>query len=79
MAFYQQDAGGNSGGQGGYGGSRGGFAPRQMIDVSSMGIKCAGCGTAITELPFQPSTDRPVYCRDCHRQRRQSYGGPRSF
>lgn len=57
----------SSGGMGGGGGMR---QPRQMVDVSSMGLSCAGCGTSITELPFQPSADRPVYCRDCNRNRR---------
>ncbi|MCD6528611.1 hypothetical protein J7K44_03200 [bacterium] len=31
---------------------------------------CADCGKEITELPFQPSPDRPVYCRECHAKRR---------
>ncbi|MCX6746193.1 MAG: hypothetical protein NTX00_04240 [Candidatus Parcubacteria bacterium] len=38
-----------------------------------MGLKCAECGIDITQLPFQPSADRPVYCRDCNRKRRQSF------
>ncbi|MAF81195.1 zinc-binding protein, partial [bacterium] len=25
---------------------------------------CADCGSE-TQVPFQPSGDRPVYCRDC--------------
>ncbi|MDP3794660.1 MAG: hypothetical protein Q8R13_01900 [bacterium] len=51
------------------------FAPRQtqIHDVSSMGLKCAECQTAITELPFVPSADRPVYCRDCNRKRKESF------
>jgi len=74
---YQQQSGG--GYRGGYnrggGGGGGGFsrAPRQMYDVTSMNLTCAQCGTAITELPFQPSSDRPVYCRDCNRQRREKF------
>ncbi|MFA4873654.1 MAG: CxxC-x17-CxxC domain-containing protein [Patescibacteria group bacterium] len=44
-----------------------------MYDVTSMNLTCAQCGTAITELPFQPSSDRPVYCRDCNRQRREKF------
>jgi len=32
---------------------------------------CADCGASITELPFQPIADRPIYCRDCHQKRRQ--------
>ncbi|HBV58247.1 MAG TPA: hypothetical protein DEB73_03250 [Candidatus Magasanikbacteria bacterium] len=51
--------------------------PRQMFDVTSMGLKCAECGVAITELPFQPSADRPVYCRDCNSKRRKSFGPSR--
>lgn len=35
---------------------------------------CAECG-ADTQVPFQPSADRPVYCRDCFRKRRDSRGG----
>lgn len=52
---------------------QGGFAPRQMFDVSAMGLKCADCDADITELPFEPKSDRPVYCRDCNRQRRQNF------
>ena len=48
-------------------------AQRQMFDVTSMGLKCAECGTDITQLPFEPSADRPVYCRDCNRARKQNF------
>lgn len=43
---------------GGFGGSR---APREreMHDVV-----CASCGTQ-TRVPFKPTGERPVYCRDC--------------
>lgn len=65
-------------GGGGFAPQGGGFAPRQMFDVSAMNLTCATCGVAITELPFQPSGDRPVYCRDCNAKRRQSFDrGPR--
>ncbi|NLY74621.1 MAG: zinc-binding protein [Firmicutes bacterium] len=33
--------------------------PRQMYQVV-----CSNCGVE-TEVPFKPSGDRPVYCRDC--------------
>ena len=33
--------------------------------------KCSECGKEITELPFEPSADRPVYCTDCWRKKRQ--------
>lgn len=34
--------------------------PREMYPA-----KCAACGCD-TEVPFRPSMDRPVYCRDCY-------------
>lgn len=48
---------------------RGPRAPRQMYSVN---VTCAQCGTQITELPFQPSGDKPVYCKDCMMARRNS-------
>jgi CxxC-x17-CxxC domain-containing protein len=32
-------------------------------------VKCANCGKQ-TEVPFKPSGDRPVYCRDCYMQKK---------
>lgn len=32
---------------------------------------CADCGKEITELPFNPALDRPVYCRECWAKRRK--------
>ena len=46
-----------------------GFAPRQMFKGN---WKCEECGAEITELPFEPSGERPVYCKDCNRKRRES-------
>lgn len=34
---------------------------------------CADCGAKITELPFEPSPDRPIYCRDCWAKRRARF------
>jgi CxxC-x17-CxxC domain-containing protein len=48
---------------------RGPRAPRQMYSVN---VACAECGTQITELPFQPSGDKPVYCKNCMMARRNS-------
>lgn len=53
------------------------FGQRKMYDVSHLGLKCASCGVAITELPFQPSSDRPVYCRECARKRNPRSGSSR--
>ena len=45
------------------GGSGGGFGgPREMHKAT-----CADCGQE-TEVPFQPSGDRPVYCRECYQK-----------
>lgn len=44
------------------GGGSGFRQRRQMYPVV-----CASCGKE-TEVPFQPSGDRPVYCSDCFRQ-----------
>lgn len=57
----------------------GGFRPRrELIDVSHLSLKCAECQTGIDKLPFEPNQDRPVYCRDCNRNRRNNFG-PRRF
>lgn len=36
-------------------------------------VKCSNCGKD-TQVPFQPSGDRPVYCRDCYMQKKNSQG-----
>ena len=71
---YSASGGGYSGGGGGY--ERG---PRQMYPAV-----CDNCGKE-TEVPFQPTSGKPVYCSDCFRERRAasgygggSYGGGRS-
>jgi CxxC-x17-CxxC domain-containing protein len=38
----------------------GGGRPREMHTVT-----CAECG-AETQVPFEPTEGRPVYCRDCY-------------
>ncbi len=47
---------------------RGGFrnAPREMFPAV-----CAECGQETT-VPFKPSEDKPVYCKDCFDKRRGS-------
>ena len=47
---------------------RGGRPQRQMFQVN---LKCAGCGAPITQLPFMPKGDSPVYCRDCYQKNRE--------
>lgn len=57
--------GGGGGRFGGGGGGRGGAGgpPKQLYPAV-----CAECGKT-TEVPFKPSGNRPVYCRDCFRAR----------
>lgn len=43
---------------------------KQMVQGS---WQCAECGAEITELPFEPSGDRPVFCRDCHSKKRDNF------
>ena len=54
-------------GGGGFGGG-GGFSnrPREMHKAT-----CAECKKEC-EVPFKPSGDRPVYCRDCFSKRKDS-------
>ncbi|OHA64762.1 MAG: hypothetical protein A2667_00685 [Candidatus Wildermuthbacteria bacterium RIFCSPHIGHO2_01_FULL_47_27] len=48
------------------------FGPREMVKGN---WKCSECGAEITELPFQPSGDRPLYCKECHAKRRNQRFG----
>ncbi|HOJ77552.1 MAG TPA: zinc-ribbon domain containing protein [Bacillota bacterium] len=41
-----------------------GRSERQMYQAT-----CSACGTTAT-VPFQPTGDKPVYCRDCFQSRR---------
>ncbi len=34
-------------------------------------VKCTNCGKD-TQVPFQPAAGRPVYCRDCYMQKKNS-------
>ncbi len=51
---------GGGGGGGGFGGGR----PREMFKAV-----CSGCQKEC-EVPFKPSGDRPVYCKDCFSKRK---------
>jgi CxxC-x17-CxxC domain-containing protein len=47
--------------------------PRQMFNVADMNLKCQDCGAPITELPFKPAADRPVFCFECNKKRRANF------
>jgi CxxC-x17-CxxC domain-containing protein len=36
-------------------------------------VTCDACGKQ-TQVPFNPTNGKPVYCRDCYQSRRQSGG-----
>jgi CxxC-x17-CxxC domain-containing protein len=63
-------AGGGSSYGGGYGGgggySAGGYerAPREMFSAT-----CSNCGRE-AQVPFRPTSGKPVYCSDCFRSMR---------
>lgn len=56
------------------GGDRGGRDDRGPVTMHS--AVCASCGKTC-EVPFRPSGDKPVYCRDCFAGR-SAMGGERS-
>jgi len=69
----QQRSGGDSygsggGGGGGYGGGSGGGGGYDERPREMHAVVCADCGKDTT-VPFEPRSDRPVYCRDCFTRR----------
>ena len=58
---------GGGGGGGGYGGGGGGYrdrGPREMFAAT-----CSNCGRE-AQVPFRPTSGKPVYCSDCFRSMR---------
>ncbi|MCP3682848.1 MAG: DNA-directed RNA polymerase [bacterium] len=47
-----------------FGGGGRDFGPREMHKAT-----CAECGQEC-EVPFKPSGDRPVYCKDCYKKKK---------
>jgi len=66
---YSSGGGGSAGG-GGYGGGGGGYGgsrdrgPREMFSAT-----CSSCGRE-AQVPFRPTSGKPVYCSDCFRSQR---------
>ena len=58
-------------GEGGYSGGGYSRPERQMFPAV-----CAQCGKDAM-VPFQPRTDKPVYCSECYSAQRPSYGSER--
>ena len=63
-----RNSGDSYGGGSSYSGGGGGYSsgPRQMYPAV-----CSNCGKD-TEVPFQPTTGKPVYCRECFQEQRAS-------
>ncbi|MGE0199447.1 MAG: CxxC-x17-CxxC domain-containing protein [Candidatus Melainabacteria bacterium] len=51
----------------GGGGGDYGRGPRQLYDAV-----CASCGVQ-TQVPFQPTGEKPVYCRECFQSQKSYY------
>lgn len=51
---------------------RNNFNSRGREDRQMFQTVCAACGQQ-TAVPFEPTGERPVYCRDCFQSRRKSY------
>src|SRR5262245_26167861 len=66
----------NRKGQRGGGESREGEGHRGGSNRPMFPAVCANCGTE-TMVPFKPSSDRPIYCRDCFDAKRPAKGGGR--
>ncbi|MDD5634823.1 MAG: DNA-directed RNA polymerase [Candidatus Omnitrophica bacterium] len=49
------------------GGFKRDFGPREMHKAV-----CSECGKEC-EVPFKPSGDKPVYCKDCFSKRKKNY------
>jgi len=66
---YGAGGGYSAGGSGGYGGGGGGGGyrdrgPREMFEAT-----CSSCGKE-AQVPFRPTSGKPVYCSDCFRSQR---------
>ena len=69
----QQSGGGYASG-GGYGGGGGGYSSGGGYDRPQrqmFAAVCSECGKE-TEVPFNPSPGKPVYCRECFQNQRNS-------
>jgi CxxC-x17-CxxC domain-containing protein len=60
--------GGYSAGGSGYGGG-GGYASRDRGPREMFAATCSNCGRE-AQVPFRPTSGKPVYCSDCFRSMR---------
>ena len=65
MGFEGRREGGREGGRDFRRDSGGDFGPREMHKAT-----CSECNNEC-EVPFKPKEGRPVYCRDCYKNKKQ--------
>ncbi|AJF60876.1 TPA: hypothetical protein HA239_03460 [Candidatus Woesearchaeota archaeon] len=56
------------------GGRPGGFERRSPRDREMYKIICDKCGKE-SEVPFKPTSSKPIYCRDCFKKEDSREGG----
>lgn len=56
----------SGGGGGGYGGGGGGYGDRDRGPREMFSATCSNCGRD-AQVPFRPTSGKPVYCSDCFR------------
>ena len=62
-------SGGYSSGAGSYGGGGGGGGGYQRGPREMFAATCSSCGKE-AQVPFRPTSGKPVYCSDCFRSQR---------
>jgi CxxC-x17-CxxC domain-containing protein len=62
-------AGGSGGYGGGGGGGGGGYGSRDRGPREMFAATCSSCGRE-AQVPFRPTSGKPVYCSDCFRSQR---------
>lgn len=72
---FEKRRGGRNFGGGGFGGGHKfgghGAGPRQMFQAI-----CSKCGQSC-EVPFKPTSERPVFCSNCFKTQGNAGGGPK--
>ena len=63
---YGAGGGYSAGGTGGYGGGGGGGGYRDRGPREMFTATCSNCGRE-AQVPFRPTSGKPVYCSDCFR------------
>jgi len=67
---YSSGGYGGGGGGGGYGGGGGGgYGERDRGPREMFAATCSSCGKE-AQVPFRPTSGKPVYCSDCFRSMR---------